>query len=85
MSITASLNSMFSLLLFHLLLEWFATRDQCWTNSAWKDILHFNSVECARHGLINYINTKSKCYHPKKLTYKRTLWQEFICLRPLPI
>ncbi len=70
MSITASLNCMFSLLLFYLLLEWFATRDQCWTNSARKDILHFNSVECARHGLTNYINIKSKCHHPKKLPVK---------------
>jgi hypothetical protein len=36
----------------------------------------------ADHGLINYIDTKAKCCHLKKLTYKETLRQVFICLRP---
>jgi hypothetical protein len=30
------------------------------------------------HGLINYIVTKAKCRHLKKLTYKGTLQQVFI-------
>ncbi len=30
------------------------------------------------HGLINYIDTKAKCRHLKKLTWKGTLWQMFI-------
>jgi hypothetical protein len=34
------------------------------------------------HGLINYIGTKAKCRHLKKLTRKGTLRQAFICLRP---
>ncbi len=34
------------------------------------------------HGLINYIDTKEKCRHLKKLTCKGTLRQVFICLRP---
>jgi hypothetical protein len=36
------------------------------------------------HGLINYIDTKAKCRHLKKLTCKGTLRHVFICLRPLP-
>jgi hypothetical protein len=30
------------------------------------------------HGLINFIDTKIKCRHLKKLTCKGTLWQVFI-------
>jgi hypothetical protein len=37
------------------------------------------------YGLINYIDTKAKCRHLKKLTCKGTLRQEFICLRPPPL
>jgi hypothetical protein len=33
------------------------------------------------HWLINYIDTKAKCRHLKKLTCKGTLRQVFICLR----
>ena len=35
-----------------------------------------------RQGLINYIDTKAKCRHPKKFTYKGTLPQVFICEGP---
>ncbi len=35
--------------------------------------------------LINYIETKAKCRHLKKLTCKRTLRQVFVCLRPTPL
>ncbi len=37
------------------------------------------------HGPINYIDTKAKCRHIKKLTCKGTLRQVFICLRPPPL
>ncbi len=37
------------------------------------------------HGLINYIDTKAKFRHLKKLTCKGTLRQVFICLRPTPL
>jgi hypothetical protein len=37
------------------------------------------------HGLINYIDTKAKWSHLKKLTCKETLRQVFICLRPSPL
>jgi hypothetical protein len=32
----------------------------------------------AIHGLINYIDTKAKCRHRKKFTWKETLRQVFI-------
>ena len=32
------------------------------------------------HGLINYLDTKTKCRHLKKFTCKGTLRQVFICL-----
>jgi hypothetical protein len=35
--------------------------------------------------LINYIDTKAKCLHINKLTYKGTLLQVFICLMPPPL
>jgi hypothetical protein len=37
------------------------------------------------HGLINYIDTKAKCSHLKKLTCKGTLRQVFICLSYIPL
>jgi hypothetical protein len=37
------------------------------------------------NGLINYIDTKSKCRYLKKVTCKGTLRQVFICLRPPPL
>ncbi len=39
----------------------------------------------ADHGLINYIDTKAKCCHLKRLTCKETLRQVFVCLRPPPL
>jgi hypothetical protein len=38
-----------------------------------------------RHGIINYIDTKAKCRHLKKLTCKGTLRQEFIRVYRLEI
>ncbi len=35
-----------------------------------------------KHVLINYIDTKAKCRHRKKMTCKGTLRQVIICLRP---
>ncbi len=37
------------------------------------------------HWLINYVDTKAKCRHLKKLTCKGTLRQVFICLRFSPL
>ncbi len=37
------------------------------------------------HWLINYIDTKAKCRHLKKLTCKGTLWQVFIRVYKLEI
>jgi hypothetical protein len=37
------------------------------------------------HGLINYLDTKTKCRHLKKFTCKGTLQQVFICLGPPPL
>ncbi len=37
------------------------------------------------HGLVNYIDTKAKCRHLKKLTCKETLWQVFIRVYRLEI
>ncbi len=37
------------------------------------------------HWLINYIDTKAKCRHLKKFTFRGTFRQVFICLRPPPI
>jgi hypothetical protein len=36
------------------------------------------NVKPSSHGLINYLDTKDKCRHLKKLTCKRTLRQVFI-------
>ncbi len=42
-----------------------------------KHTLYYN------HGLINYIDTKAKCRHTKKLTWKGTLRQVFITYQSL--
>ncbi len=42
------------------------------------------SKNILQHGLTNYINTKPKCLHLKKITRKGTLRQVFNCLRPHP-
>ncbi len=36
------------------------------------------------HGLINFINSKAKCLHQRKLTWTWTLRQVFICLSYTP-
>jgi hypothetical protein len=41
-------------------------------------------VEEHKHGLINYIDTKVKCRHLKKLTCQGALLHVFICLIPSP-
>jgi hypothetical protein len=38
-----------------------------------------------KNGLINYMDTKEKCRHLKKFTYKGTLWQVFIRVYRLEI
>jgi hypothetical protein len=43
------------------------------------------SVISCDHGLINYTDAKAKCRHLKKLNWKGTLRQVFICLRPPPL
>ncbi len=40
---------------------------------------------CQTHDLIHYIDTNAKCRYLKKFTYKGTLRQVFICLRPPPL
>ncbi len=40
------------------------------------------SLEDFNHELINFIDTKAKCRHLKKLTCKWTLRQVFLCLSP---
>jgi hypothetical protein len=42
-------------------------------------------VYTQHHGLINYIDTKAKCRHLKKLTCKGTLREVIMCLRPPPL
>jgi hypothetical protein len=37
------------------------------------------------HGLFNYRDTKAKCRHLKKLTFKGTLWQVFLRVYKLDI
>ncbi len=44
-----------------------------------------STVETRSHGLINYIDTKAKCLHLKKLTCKGTLRQVFIRVYRLEI
>jgi hypothetical protein len=44
-----------------------------------------DKVVAPGHGLINYIDTKAKCRHLKKISSDGTLRQVFICLRPLPL
>jgi hypothetical protein len=43
-----------------------------------------NYKRLLRSLLIEYIDTKAKCRHLKRLTCKGTLRQVFICLRPPP-
>ncbi len=39
---------------------------------------HIARIKGLEHGLINYVDTKAKCRHLKKLTCKGTLRQVFI-------
>ncbi len=50
-----------------------------------QELVPYYAVHGAVHGLINYIDTKAKCRHRKKLTCRGTLRQVFICLRPPPL
>ena len=42
-------------------------------------------MDAPKHGLINYIDTKAKCRHLKKLTCKGALRQSFIRVYRLEI
>jgi hypothetical protein len=40
-----------------------------------------SKLDFSAYRLINYVDTKAKCRHIKKFTYKGTSRQVFICLR----
>ncbi len=57
----------------------------CWGGFRSFCIFAFSICMHLNYWLINYIDTKAKCRHLKKLTCQGTLRQVSICLRPSPL
>ncbi len=65
---------------------WCSRYTKWWITTFWFSFLQrSHTMDCSRHGLANYTDTKAKCRHLKKLICKGTVRQVFFAVYRLEI